>query len=557
MKKATGLILLLLSCHLCGVAQQPDKYPVALTTAAITSATFPYDVPFYITGDPPANAISIVFSYKVSDREKKSDGQFRKWVTLPVTNPNGSYTVSGQWPLQSGETTYSLLCRGMHPGIHYDFRFETLKNVADDAPLKADLKQKLIARIQLFTTQFSALAYTSDNLDKLGKDLTDIIKAKLITGPNQELRVKGTPNAVYTVDVNQTLETYLGNALAASQSGAAAVTDLDGQARSAIAELRDKSAAILADINAVLGDGAKPTDNTKAMLDMPVAPSVDAFKSYTLRNALLVLKKICQPPDRISGIINRNQQIVNNDVTPMAPATQADPQNIYFLQALIAFLKDGNVATTDSGVKFTTLGDLDTYLTTVAEDNKTIADSKAQLAALVGSFPDLTTELVLSETDNMETITVPDVTTSNTPYISAEGGLGYNSAFQSVFSYLGANIYSTPINKKAPLSAFRGLDWWRKTLSLSIGFSTLYSDRPVHTASFLGGTGKSDLFIGLGFRPNRIIKFNVSAMPYYVNPNPVTPDKQLKFSLVAGIGFDVNLLGALGGVARGLNLTTQ
>jgi len=52
----------------------------------------------------------------------------------------------------------------------------------------------------------------------------------------------------------------------------------------------------------------------------------------------------------------------------------------------------------------------------------------------------------------------------------------------------------------------------------------------------------------------RIIKLNLSSIPYKVSTNPLTTDKKLRIQFFAGVGADVNLLGALGTLGKTLRI---
>ncbi|MDB5006266.1 MAG: hypothetical protein JWP45_659 [Mucilaginibacter sp.] len=537
--------------------QAQDKVTVDLNSSSIGSATLPFDVPFFLTGKAPDNCVQINFSYLL---KPDSRGHFRSWATLPVENPDGvTYIPSGiPWVLQNGETNFNVLCMGIHPDLHYAFRFEEIKTILPDDKKLADMRQQIATRISQFSTTYAAVPFYQPAVDQLGHDLTAIVNSEFVLNANERLKQKGNPKLDYVVDMKGKLNRYTAQMLIAEGIVADETDNLSGTGGAYATTLEDefnlRRAALLQDINTLLADHNNLTDGAKALLDLQVAPSTDPFKAYTLRNGLLVLKKLCQNQARLDMLVNGTAQISNNDIVD---ATAISPQSLNFLNVLIAFLADGNLTTTaaaPNNVMFGYLGDLNSDLHDVAQSTQKVADNKAKIAALTATIPDLSANIVLSETFTTDVVSIADVSTAATPYISVDGGLGYASSFGSAFSYVGTNIYLAPVNKKAPLSTFKGWNKWKKMICVSVGYATMYGDRPPHTYSILGSSSKSDLFVGLGLRVNRIFKFTFDCMPYTISYNPVTNDKHVKAGFVAGIGIDVNLLGALGGVAKGLAL---
>jgi hypothetical protein len=559
--KKWRVYLLLAGLAMSGIngafAQVPDKVTVDLNSSSISSTVLPFDVPFYLTGKAPDNCVQINFSYLLKPDEQ---GNFKSWASLPVRNPDGkTFTPSGTWVAQNGETTFNVLCRGIHPDLYYSFRFEEIKTILPDDKKLADMRQQIAAKVLQFSTDYAATPFYGPAVDQLGKDLTDIVNKEYVISADQRLKQKGHPNLDYVVDMAGSLNPYTAQMLTAETAVADETDNLatagGGYVKTLEDEFNFRRATLLQDINTVLADHNNLTDGAKALLDLQVTPSIDPFKAYTLRNGLLVLKKLCQNQVRLDMLVNGTAQVSNNDITE---ATAISPQSLNFLSALIAFLVDGNLTTTaaaPNSVMFSYLGDLNDDLRDVARSTQRVADNKATIAALTASIPDLSADIVVSNTFTTDAVSVADVTTAGTPYISVDGGLGYSFSLGSAFSYIGANIYLAPVNKKAPLSTFKGWNKWKKMICVSVGYATLYGDRPPNTYSILGSSNKSDLFIGLGLRVNRILKFTFDCMPYTVSYNPVTPDKTVKLGFVAGIGIDINLLGALGGVAKGLNLT--
>jgi len=101
------------------------------------------------------------------------------------------------------------------------------------------------------------------------------------------------------------------------------------------------------------------------------------------------------------------------------------------------------------------------------------------------NFPDLTAQIVTSSANIYNTITIPDVTTEKTPYVSVEGGFGYAPYFNQAFNCVSANIYFSPVNKKTWYKTYKNIPYtFIKSFCINIGYMTYFGDRPVNTQSF-------------------------------------------------------------------------
>jgi|GEM_PF-1493388 len=560
--------LILLTCVLqtsTGWTQTPEPINIAtLNKNNISTANYPFDIPFYIKAKVPDNCTRIIFRYKVSAKEKKKDSTFRKWISLPVSNPSDAFFLSDDKPYRPGDGDFLMFCKGLHPNMRYDFAFEVYKEPLTDDKLKTELKQKISARLLKFTDDHKNTGFVDSNITALNNDLTAIISAGLITdAATQKLKLKKDPDNEFEVNIRNDLKEGFDKLVTEGSNLESATTALK-EDNAAIKRLIDTFTTIsrpgapqplATELTALLANQLPLTDNSKALLDLNITPSLESFKGYTLRNGLLVLKKLSQSPSLLNEILKGNKKISNNDVITVSPAA-LDAESVYFLAGLIRFLKEGNLTTTQAvpnNVLFRQVDNLSKFLDATADQVGKLVKARGNIAIFTSKLPDLTTSILIQESITQETITIPDVTTQNTPYISVEGGIGYGTAFEAVFNYYGANFYFSPVNKKARLSIFKGWNLVKKMICFNLGIANQFGDRPVNSYSILG-SGSNDLYVGLGVRLGRIIKLNLSSIPYKVSTNPLTTDKKLRIQFFAGVGADVNLLGALGTLGKTLRI---
>ncbi len=327
------------------------------------------------------------------------------------------------------------------------------------------------------------------DLVQLNRELTIIINNKLLTDPlNQKLVKRSNTQEKYEVDITQSLNVPFANLKNQTDRAADAsnslyrdpnqVNTLTGMLRNLNSTLPPNT-TLAAQIDSVLSPKFALSPTSAALLDLPIAPSIDAFKAFTLRNGLLILKKLCQQPDLFSMILQGKAVINSNNVVA---GTATDISSVQFLQTIFAFLKGGNLTTTSDAVLFQPVAGsawksfLD--LLDAAYDNiQKLYDAKSKIAKFVADFPDLTLEVLVNNSLKSDIVSLADVLTPGTPYISVDAGIGYSPAYQQAFSYYGANFYFSPVNKKAKLSTFKGWNLVKKMLCGTVGVATVFGDR--------------------------------------------------------------------------------
>jgi len=554
MKKYLLAFVIFYSRTLFAQTEKLEDVPIQLNASGILNNVYPFDVPFTISGAAPENCYAIKFAYRVQpkDSNKPSEG-YKHWISLPDKQPNGEYVPSGEWKRISDEKKFALYCIGLHPNIKYDFEFTILQNPALDETKKNALKKTLITIIQKFYEKFiqTGVAAKAES-DQLDVDLNTSIKTALVeAGSGKTLKLRSAPATDYAVSVTGNLASQY--RLITSKAVDDYNTNAPIAAQSAIITRLFNDPGLLAEVTDIVNNKTKINESSKELLDITFNPSSESFKYYTLRDGIKLLKVLFQFPAKFTDLTEGKGKIVNADVEK---TDKIDLEGLQFLQRLISRLSDGIIVEVSGKTPtklFTRLAafnrPFDALLPEVLKKTK----AKAAANVLIETFPDLTLDIVTAESLNSTVVSVADVSTEKTPYISANGGLGYSTAFKSAVSYFGANFYFSPVNKKAPLSTFRGTNLLRKMICVNVALASYFGTRQPNTTSVLGGTS-TDLMLGLGLRVNRVIELTGSWLPYHLNTNPVTTDKSLKCDFIFGVAVDVNILGAFSSVAKGLKL---
>ncbi len=563
-KKAAFIPVFMLICF--SAIAQLDKYTtveISLSQPNLNSVDFPFDIGFFMTGEVAEDCFKMDFEYKLKDDEKKRD---KSWITFPPVNVkavppaiNRPFFKCDPWVRSNAkENKFLLFCPGLHPNLHYEFKFTLYKSVGGDDASKTDLKDKIAAKQKEFFSVNANSAIDTTMLKNHLNELTDLVKTNLgVNGSSKLLKEKSNPKEDFVVKLKS-----LGGVTDAIQ-------DYAGQIASAETKLKKEDKFIeefkkeftaqrtstLQQIDNILKDEISLNKYSKEILDLKFNPGLADFKDYSLLDGLKTLRALCLVPNNAERIIEGKMKIENNGVVDVL---QPHFESIYFLESLLSTLADGYVQKVESGANkplFANLVKLKKRVTEVAKEYRHIETAQIALATISKDLPELTAGVIILQSVTADVIPFPDVVTENTPYISADGGLGYAADFQAGFNYFGANFYLSPINKKAPLSNFRGWNLIKKMLCINMGIANFFGDRPSTTQSILGKTSQSDFMVGLGLRLGRVLKINFGAIPYKTNnEKPLTDEYKVKFAFYGNAGIDVNILKAFNQVAKVLKL---
>lgn len=132
-----------------------------------------------------------------------------------------------------------------------------------------------------------------------------------------------------------------------------------------------------------------------------------------------------------------------------------------------------------------------------------------------------------------------------TPYIGLDLGYLLAPRIESQFVAQSVNFHLVPVNRNTRINAYKG--WKHKVLknaSISIGIAQRIGS-PDDTFESLTSIGSP--FVGLGWRFNRLIRFNGGVLLYdEKNTNPIINDKITKGALFFSVNIDFKLREALG-----------
>lgn len=529
----------------------------ALSSASIATSNMSFDVPFSITGPVPSNCYRIDFCYELIDEKahehKHLTDPFRKWVTFKGT-PWQSFIV------KTTDTKFLFQCAGIHPNLKYRFTFQVYRNVTLDDNTKKLIRNALAtALVKYFEKR--KLDASADN--QLNSDLNTAFSTQFKKiFPTQDLKSKSDPANDFVIDfATGDLKAPYNSLLAATGlllSDSDAVYKPNGLLATLKTEAGASQNAIIASI-AKSGDAhANLTAAAADYLKQTVTPALTDFKGYTVANGIALIKKLLVNPGNVDKLLNGKIKISNQE---FVPATGRDLPSIVYLGNVMDMLAGGAVMFTDADGALKNVFD---SLTAFNKDYQAVLVKLEELdmqhtliTNATNNMPDLSLAIAAMESVSADNTIFADVTTQNSPYLSAEGGLGYAHYFNKGFSYYGANLYLYPVNKKAVLGDFNNWRYrLRKQLCVNIGIVNFFGDRPQNTTSLLGASATNDLMLGLGYRLNRIMKINADWLFVKTsNFNALTGSPHADGAFVVSLGIDVNLLKGVGDVAKALKIT--
>lgn len=545
-----ALLFVLAANNTFGQLEKSQVVEISLGQDKFIESLFPFDQPFYMKGKVPDNCTKIIFSYSI-DSKLKNKG----WVGLP---PKDSISV---WEKKSpSEETFILFCPGIHPNAKYNFNFKVITKITTD---KAnELKPELINTYIHYL--YAMDSYTGTT--QINAELNNTLKTALNSLPTASLVSAADPKTIYSADISKAdwaaefnsfwkaLNDIKTDSLQlATVEGVAAINSFTGTAVN----------SLLTDANFVLKESAKLTEQSKEFLNAPVNIFLPKFKDYTLNEGIKVLKNLCMTADAIKSLLHGKSKIVSGK---LVPTDSIDYESIYFVNYLLKRLSEGIIAKSVTTTSAQTLFIALTASITTPADHITsrfaaaavkvekLEANRKKLQYYMKAFPDFTTKFVMATGNKVEAISIPDITSEKTPYISGEAGIGWSQSFNKVFNYIGTNIYLAAVNKKAHYwkKPLRGGGYaFIKSFCFNVGVASYFGDRPTNTRSIFGEGSKQDLMLGVGFRIGRIAKINFSTLPYTTNndaPHSDTFKPKCEFLISAGI--DVDLLKAFGDVGK-------
>jgi hypothetical protein len=559
MKYLAPLLFLLFygSTGVYAQTERIEEVQLELNKNGILNANYPFDIQFLMKGAAPKNAGSITFSYQVQPKSKTESG-YASWLSLPVRNPEAKEFYGPDTWTNSGDNNFVIYCKGIHPNLKYNFKFDIIYNLASDSVKRGLLRKKLGTLIrEFYTKEITNEFITPESVQELNTKIDLILNKELSDhSSGRKLRLKSDTTQDYHADVRTNLSKAY-NIISGRVGKLISVKNSIYSSSHILGPLLQRNRLpLIAEVNLALSPKTVLLPVSKELLDTRFCPGLQEFKQYTLRDGLKVLKTLAQTPSYLDSILKGKYKIANQEIIP-APAIH--PESIYFLKILFDNLNEGYLIIEEGDKKDHILFQsiVKPFLIELHPLESTILsyiDAQKKAETAIADFPDITLELVSFQSLNFTALTIADVSTNKTPYISANGGIGYSSAFQKAITYYGANFYLAPVNKRARISDFKGWNYLRKVLFINVSIANYFGDRHQMTTSILGEGSSSDLFLGLGVRLNRVLEINMGGIPYKTAFNPITNEKNLKFDFVVGAAIDVNLISAFSSVGKTLKI---
>ncbi|MEJ5144675.1 hypothetical protein [Sphingobacterium sp. MYb388] len=525
-----------------------DEISISINDLNLNRKELPFDVPFYIEVTDLENVSTISFSYQIKDilLRKKS------WITFPLVESDENKTyVSPTVNVKNNKAT--LYCPGLHPNVAYDFTFEFLKTLPKEDLYREQLRNKIGNSISRFTKKYAAKKIIPEDREELYKEIDAVIKEHVATQPGEKIVRKDDPNTEYKTR-NKDYQAAYSLLRDAHNKRISALTNINGPAG---AELLLTKFGLVAKviIDSLPQLQAKETiwsSELKKAMVLPVDVKLNQFKDYTLNDGLEILKLLANKPYTLNEILVGNKKIEDKEIVK----TEAiDMQSVKFIFSLLKILNEGIVEyTIDSNlnVLFTDEQFSSSFrvFKSMMNDYNDIAAADLDIAEAVASTKDITIEILVAQSITQDVITIPEVETAQSPYISIETGIGMATGYSSAFGYYVANFYFVPINKNAPLNSFKGWNKFFKMFSVQAGIANFLGKRPEYSHSIFGDNSSRDLMLGVGMRFTKLLRINAGTILYKTNKdNPLLDKYHVKPSVYVSAGIDINFLKAIGTVA--------
>jgi hypothetical protein len=533
-----------------------ETVEIGIDQKALSNVEWPFDLPFYLIGKIDDDVQAVMFNYRIADVNKRSKG----WISFP--NPNdigtdGYLSAPKEWRRgKEDNTKFVFLCDGLHPNIKYNFRFEVIRKVSLDPNLVIEMKNKLGSHLKTFFKSKESIKITPAELNLENESLQAIVQSYFA---GKKLLLKNNTSLPFTFDAFNVAPDASVLAFKASTNLHTALNNYEQAVSDMITEFDLVRSYILSDIDEIQTGKLNFNRYSNEVLTLPFNPGLKDFKAYSLLDGIKLLRQMSLPlRPYLKDLLQGRLKIINNGFNDTDG--EPDPLSILFIASLLDALGQQQlIKDSIDGVEKPRFSYFSNLMQSAAKQITQyipdIVEARGQLEMVTNKIPDILSTIVQFEALEIEILPIVDVVSEKSPYISTEAGISYVHPFRSATHYQGVNIYFVPIDKRAPLSSFRGGNRFLKMFCIQVGVSSYFGDRPVNTLSILGKSSTLDLNLALGLRLNRIIKINAGVIPYKTNNTFELGDNYvLKNASYASIGIDVNLLKAFGDVGTLLKL---
>lgn len=538
--KLNIFLFLVLSSYL-GFSQSIKTETVSLSfNERDFGSPLPFDVPFKIKGTADKNVEKILFQYRIKAR--------KKWHYFPpsddVDNTTG-YTKSIEtWTRNtSADDKFSLSVGPLHPNVEYEFKFIILKKIElteeDDKLLRADLLTMMSAVLVKEGIQKA-------DIDALNDNLGARIQTAVSNGHLTDINL--TPFVVNPFDppLDKISTNLLGYPEKIKNAKHAITIKTKGLTDNYLYTAKFKEIFTNVITNKItLNPAIKP------LIDKPISPLSTGYETYKLSDFFLFYNH---------GLINRSTiELVLTGKAKIAGATitTSNTYDLPSIEVILNFYKliSSRYFATDKNIMIfsereTDLKQMVQLVEEIITEINKIKEYTAEMEKLKTVFPNLLKDKVVKQSYNVTEESGIDITSEKNPYVGLDLGIVYAPGLSNVFTYQGANIYFVPVNKKAPISTFKGKDKFGKIFSVYIGITQKVGGPTDADYKPLFNDAGS-LLAGFGFRFNRITRVNVGGLIYqYKNINPVLDKYDLKVNPTISLSVDLDVVKALGDVGK-------
>ncbi|CDS92084.1 exported hypothetical protein [Sphingobacterium sp. PM2-P1-29] len=528
-----------------------DIVTISIDDLSLNKHEIPFDVPFYIQIENLNDFNAIQFKYGVKNFYKR-----KSWVSLPNNLIDGdSLYLSDEVTIKNNKAV--LYCPGLHPNMPYNFTFYTKKEIPKDDTYQKGLKDKIADVISVYFEENALKDLRDSSRQVLYDNIYRTILSYIGVKPSDSLLM---PNGErFKISYLTYEKTYDGvqtgkNAIKLAKNN---IASPDNGSIAIKLFLEKHQDTILKQINTILYNESALNENFKKFLASPVDKSIIQFNNYTIKDGLEILQFLTQKPDLLEKILDGKLKIEDRLFVPTA---FYDIPSVDFIISLVERLKINDIRVTIKGEEQVLF--VDEGFIGISELLQNMKSHYKQLAIGMQIYSDgikhLQSEIiniVIYNTFSQDVITVPEVETEKSPYISLETGIGGATGFSSAFGYYVANFYFVPVNKNASLSTFKGWNKFLKMFSVQAGVANFLSTRPENTYSFIGNNVNRDLMLGIGFRFTKLLRINAGTILYRSNQeNPFADNYKVQPSLYLSAGIDINFLSVIKDAVKVFNL---
>lgn len=530
-------------------AQAPIEVSVDLAGRKFVGA-LPYDVPVRLVGavHPAVSAVEVVYRLDKPARDSywpacEGMGNSRKCV---------SPTLSWTRGLSSEATTFAVTVGPLHANRSYvfDITVHAKLAVGDKAPV---MRQELAARyrdalLPLYKLDANGVPAQLNEAQLLGafSQVTPWLQQKLA----EVAPFKVSPEDIIDPAKQDSTRmlAFADRILDAADRIRDGATEIEQQRRNLRSEWAALRPQLLPRLEDLLASTTEVLDApTIQRLAAPVNAAREGGAAIPLRDATMFLLGDLRHALAFDGLVDGKLALQGTAVV------QAEGRNPASLEILsdawqvmlgLGFRRADRTPAFSSPLRETIVARVIEPLRDLAATQRKLAVDSAAFAGLAEHLPVSLTDVRMAQDFRLPAQAVTGDPGGH-PYVSADAGVAY--ATENAFFYGGVNFYLTPVRRATPISAYRGVDRFRKRFSLLVGLTRVGFEKD-RVQNLVGGGA---LMTGAGFRVTNGLKANVGVISFRLkDANPTIVDSSVEHDLFAGLSFDADVADFLGELGK-------